>query len=76
MGRRLFNRTAQFVLDAGVLAFAYCLAYFVRLEGVPPAPILRTLVWTLPYVVGLSYAWNFAFGETLLHAFADCRSRR
>jgi FlaA1/EpsC-like NDP-sugar epimerase len=55
MATRIFYRTAQLLIDLGVLAFAYTLAYFVRFEGVIPPVMLRTLAWTLPYVVALYY---------------------
>jgi FlaA1/EpsC-like NDP-sugar epimerase len=62
MQSRLFNRTAQLFIDAGVLAVAYILAYLLRFEGAIPAIMLRTLAWTLPYVVALNYGSMMAFG--------------
>jgi FlaA1/EpsC-like NDP-sugar epimerase len=42
-------------VDAMVLALAYAAAYVVRFEGDIPPLMLRTLAWTLPYVVILYY---------------------
>jgi FlaA1/EpsC-like NDP-sugar epimerase len=62
MASRIFYRTAQLVLDLGVLALVYVLAYLVRFEGSIPLVMLRTMAWTLPYVVALFYASMMAFG--------------
>jgi FlaA1/EpsC-like NDP-sugar epimerase len=62
MASRIFYRTAQLVFDLAVFAMAYGLAYLVRFEGAIPAVMLRTLMWTLPYVVTLYYAITIAFG--------------
>jgi FlaA1/EpsC-like NDP-sugar epimerase len=56
MGTRVFfYRSAQVSMDLGVLASAYLLAYLVRFEGAIPPLMLRTLAWTLPYVVVIYY---------------------
>ncbi len=62
MQSRLFNRTAQLLIDGGVLAVAYVMAFILRFEGAIPAVMLRTMAWTLPYVVVLYYASMMAFG--------------
>jgi FlaA1/EpsC-like NDP-sugar epimerase len=62
MASRVFYRTAQLLIDLGALAFAYMLAYFVRFEGVIPPFMLRTMAWTLPYVIALYYAGMMVFG--------------
>ena len=55
MRSRIFNRTAQLFIDATALALAYVLAFVVRFEGDIPPVMLRTMAWTLPYVVALFY---------------------
>jgi FlaA1/EpsC-like NDP-sugar epimerase len=62
MRSRIFNRTAQLLVDAGVIGAAYLMAFFLRFEGAVPAVMLRTLAWTLPYVVALFYGSMVAFG--------------
>ncbi len=63
MRRRIFfNRTTQLVVDLTVLSIAYMLAYEARFEGAIPPTMLRTLAWTLPYVVGLHYGAMMVFG--------------
>jgi FlaA1/EpsC-like NDP-sugar epimerase len=62
MIHRLYNRTVQFLVDVAVLAGAYVLAYLVRFEGNIPPEMLRTLVWTLPYVVAMQYGAIVLFG--------------
>lgn len=62
MRQRFFNRTAQTFVDAMVLAGAYVAAYGVRFEGAIPPLMLRTLAWTLPYVVALHYGAILLFG--------------
>ena len=62
MRSRIFNRTSQISVDAMVLALAYGLAYVVRFEGDIPEVMLRTLAWTLPYVVVLYYGSIVVFG--------------
>ncbi|MEI7894376.1 MAG: nucleoside-diphosphate sugar epimerase/dehydratase, partial [Myxococcales bacterium] len=59
---RLFNRTAQFIIDIGLLATAYMFAFAARFEGNIPPEMLRTLIWTLPYVVALEYGVLVWFG--------------
>jgi FlaA1/EpsC-like NDP-sugar epimerase len=62
MSSRIFNRTLQLVVDLFVLGGAYVLAYLVRFEFSIPALQLRTMAWTLPYVVALYYGMMVAFG--------------
>ncbi len=62
MASRIFNRSLQFVVDATVIAMAYVLAYVLRFEGAIPDLLLRTMAWTLPYVVALYYGTMMAFG--------------
>jgi FlaA1/EpsC-like NDP-sugar epimerase len=62
MRHRLLNRTAQLLIDVAVLALAYVGAFVVRFEGAVPALMLRTLAWTLPYVVAFQYALIVGFG--------------
>jgi FlaA1/EpsC-like NDP-sugar epimerase len=62
MGSRIFNRTAQLVIDGLVLLCAYVMAYLVRFEGIIPPLQARTMAWTLPYVVGLYYGAMVLFG--------------
>jgi FlaA1/EpsC-like NDP-sugar epimerase len=62
MRSRIFNRTAQFLVDAGVIGLAYVMAFLLRFEGAIPATMLRTLAWTLPYVVALYFGAMLAFG--------------
>ncbi|HEY3821382.1 MAG TPA: nucleoside-diphosphate sugar epimerase/dehydratase [Polyangiaceae bacterium] len=61
MTLRFSNRTGQHVVDLAVLAFAYLAGYLLRFEGHVPAEMLRTLAWTLPYVVALQYGLMLAF---------------
>jgi len=62
MRSRIYNRTTQLLVDLLALSLAYVLAYEARFEGAIPAVMLRTLAWTLPYVVGLHYAAEVALG--------------
>lgn len=62
MRYRLANRTGQLVVDVGVLGLSYIAAYLLRFEGRVPPEMLRTLAWTLPYVVALQYGLMLAFG--------------
>jgi FlaA1/EpsC-like NDP-sugar epimerase len=62
MPYRLYNRTGQLLIDVTVLALADAVAYLLRFEGRVPAEMLRTLAWTLPYVVALEYGLILAFG--------------
>src|ERR1700733_5285377 len=62
MASRLFHRSVQLALDLTVLALAYVLAYVVRFEGALPPVMLRTLAWTLPYVVAVYYGAMMVFG--------------
>ena len=62
MHHRLLNRTAQLLIDVALLAIAYVCAFMVRFEGNIPPLMLRTLAWTLPYVVALQYALMVFFG--------------
>jgi len=62
MRSRILNRTAQLGIDAFVIALAYATAYLLRFEGSIPALMLRTLGWTLPYVVALYYGAMVTFG--------------
>jgi FlaA1/EpsC-like NDP-sugar epimerase len=57
MRTRLFNRTAQLLIDMGALAVCYVLAFYARFEGDVPPHMLRMLAWTLPYVVTLQYGF-------------------
>jgi FlaA1/EpsC-like NDP-sugar epimerase len=61
MGSRIFNRTTQLLVDILVLAGAYLVAYVVRFEASIPPVMLRTLAWTLPYVVALQYCAMILF---------------
>ena len=62
MRSRFFNRTVQLFVDGVVIATAYVMAYVLRFEGAIPGLMLRTLLWTLPYVVALYYGSIMAFG--------------
>jgi FlaA1/EpsC-like NDP-sugar epimerase len=62
MRTRILNRTLQLLVDAGMLAGAYLVAFLVRFEGHLPLLMVRTLAWTLPYVVALFYGSMVAFG--------------
>jgi FlaA1/EpsC-like NDP-sugar epimerase len=62
MRSRIFNRTAQLLVDAGVIGLAYVMAFLLRFEGAVPPSMLRTLAWTLPYVVALFYGSMVVFG--------------
>jgi len=62
MRSRIYNRTAQLLVDMGVIASAYVMAFLLRFEGAIPTWMLRTLAWTLPYVVALYYGSMMAFG--------------
>jgi len=62
MHRRLLNRSLQLFIDGAVIGAAYVLAYLLRFEGVIPALMLRTMAWTLPYVVGLYYGSMMLLG--------------
>ncbi len=50
MPRRLL-RIEKALLDAAVLCGAYALAFVIRFEGVPPAPMLEILLLSLPVIV-------------------------
>jgi FlaA1/EpsC-like NDP-sugar epimerase len=62
MQSRLFNRSAQLLVDALVIALAYVTAYLLRFEGDIPPLMLRSMAWTLPYVVALFYGAMVALG--------------
>ncbi len=62
MQRRFFNRSAQLVIDLLAITLAYLVAYVVRFEGAIPVLMVRTMAWTLPYVVALYYASMVLFG--------------
>ena len=62
MPRRLANRTGQFAIDVAVLMTAYVCGYLLRFEGHVPPLMMRTLAWTLPYVVALQYGLILVFG--------------
>jgi FlaA1/EpsC-like NDP-sugar epimerase len=61
---RLKTRTSQFLIDISVLVFALFLATLVRFDWDVPRPMLVRLIIVLPYLVGLQYAFLFAFGIT------------
>lgn len=44
------------LLDLGVLATAFVLAFFVRFDGHVPERMVATMIWTMPWVVALQYA--------------------
>lgn len=55
-------RLSQFVLDIGVLGFAFCLAFFARFDWRPPTEMLGRLALTVPYVVIGEYVILWVFG--------------
>jgi len=61
---RFFWRTSQFVIDIGVLMFAFFLATMVRFDWNVPWATLRPLLIVMPYVVLLQYVFLSAFGIT------------
>jgi FlaA1/EpsC-like NDP-sugar epimerase len=62
MTYRLLSRTTQVVIDAGIVASAFCLAYLIRFEGMPPRPYFKQMVILLPYVMFGSLLVYFLFG--------------
>jgi FlaA1/EpsC-like NDP-sugar epimerase len=61
---RFLWRTSQFVIDIGVLMFAFFLATMVRFDWNVPWATLRPLLIVMPYVVLLQYVFLSAFGIT------------
>ena len=61
---RLKTRTSQFIIDIGVLAFAFLLATLLRFDWEVPRSMFRQMVIVLPYVVLLQYTLLTAFGIT------------
>ncbi len=61
---RLKTRTSQFLIDIGVLMFAFLLATLVRFDWNVPWAMFKQLIIVLPYVVLLQYAFLSAFGTT------------
>lgn len=57
-------RASQFVIDIGVLMFAFFLATMVRFDWSVPWVTLKPLLIVMPYVVLLQYAFLSAFGIT------------
>lgn len=57
-------RASQFVIDVGVLLFAFYLATMVRFDWSVPWVALKPLLVVMPYVVLLQYAFLSAFGIT------------
>lgn len=51
MSYRLLNRSTQVLIDAGIMASAFCLTYFIRFEGMPPRSYFKQMIILLPYVV-------------------------
>lgn len=62
-----YRRQAQFLLDLGVLAAAFVLAYLVRFEFRIPADEQHNLLTQLPYVLVVQLAAYFLTG---IHNFA------
>jgi FlaA1/EpsC-like NDP-sugar epimerase len=62
MPHRFANRTGQLLIDLTALGLAYVCGYLLRFEGRLPPEALRTLAWTLPYVVAFQYGLMFVFG--------------
>ena len=48
---RHLRRAAKILLDLGILAAAFCLAFLLRFEGSLPGPMARTMCTYLPFVV-------------------------
>ncbi|MCZ6807956.1 MAG: nucleoside-diphosphate sugar epimerase/dehydratase [Deltaproteobacteria bacterium] len=61
---RFLWRTSQFVIDIGVLMFAFILATMVRFDWNVPWATLRSLLIVMPYVVLLQYTFLSASGIT------------
>jgi len=62
MTYRLLSRTTHVLIDAGILATAFCLAYLLRFEGMLPREYFKQMVILLPYVVIGSLLVSFLFG--------------
>lgn len=60
--RKRLTRASQVVIDLLVLSLAYALAFFVRFDGAPPAPMVGRIFLTGPYVVLLEYVVLLGFG--------------
>lgn len=58
---RTFTRLLRSVADVLVLSAAYWAAYFVRFDGAPPFPMVKLLMFTWAYVVGLELFTLYAF---------------
>lgn len=55
-------RGTQVAIDLCALSAALWLGYFARFDWNVPAPMLRSLIFLWPYVVGLEYLLLYAFG--------------
>lgn len=52
---RTATRALQIIVDLAILSAAYWLAYLLRFDGHPPLQMVKRLMFTWPYVVGLEY---------------------
>jgi FlaA1/EpsC-like NDP-sugar epimerase len=64
--RRYFTRASQIAIDLIVLCAAFAVAFLVRFDGLPPAPMTGRLLLTGPYVVAFEYFMLVMFG---IHRF-------
>lgn len=62
---RTFTRLLRTAADFLVLSLAYWAAFFLRFDGVPPFPMVKLLMFTWPYVVGLELFALYAFSVPL-----------
>ncbi len=59
---RLAARTAQHLIDLGILAFAFALAFAFRFDGLPSGQMLKRLLFLWPYAVLLQVVVLHLFG--------------
>jgi len=58
---RALSAFLRISLDLFVLSVAYFLAFAVRFDGLPPLQMIKRLMFTWPYVVGLEIAVLYVF---------------